>query len=179
METITTASEASLQFMRQLVQQYINRQQLVALAMLEVHPTPLKTMGSHVLGVEIAPYLDKWYEKIAINPNWQGGIWRYSWRHWARGVGCELVHINTGEPIEWDVPDLMAFDEIWFWNHLSWRISNSKPQQWQHYYDQLYSLYDVLKARGDIVTTQSGKMKFATHLNITDPSSDIPEKMRF
>jgi hypothetical protein len=121
----------AISLMRRLIEQFIERQQLVALAMLDIHPGPLQMAGTHILGIEIAPHIGRWRQRQeteeGFHYNWQKGIWRGEWEHWAHGIGCRLTNIHTGERIEWDAPDLQAFDEHWFWNYLDWRVRQTTP----------------------------------------------------
>ena len=60
----------------------------------------------------------------------QYGIWRDSqqneWEYMLHGGGCHLKNIKTGEPIDWDPPDLNSYDEFKFMDNLLWQISYPK-----------------------------------------------------
>ena len=57
-----------------MIQHFWERQCIVALAMLDVHPRPLQMAGTHILGIEIAPYVQAWQQKMSSN--------RHFARHW-------------------------------------------------------------------------------------------------
>ena len=60
----------------------------------------------------------------------QSGIWRDSedneWRYFLHGGGCRLTNTKTGEPIDWDCPDVNSFDRYKFFYHLEWQLSSSE-----------------------------------------------------
>jgi len=60
----------------------------------------------------------------------QSGIWRDSenneWRYFLHGSGCRLTNVNTGEPIDWDCPDVNKYDKWKFMFHLMWQLSSSE-----------------------------------------------------
>lgn len=132
--------------------------------MLDIHPGPLQLAGTHILGIEIKPYVLKWKEKVDSDNNfarnWQSGIWRGTWKHWAHGHGCRLTHLETGEPIEWDAPDLLAFDDSWFGNHLEWRIqqtlSSNKAKTHSLW---LWSIYKYMCEQQIIVSNSNYKFE--------------------
>jgi hypothetical protein len=114
--------------------------------------------------------VQKWLQKIntdeAFARNWQSGIWRDEWKHWAHGIGCRLTHIHTGERIEWDAPDLQAFDEGWFWNHLIWRMEqNTSEDKFQPYSGWLSVIYDHMRTQNMIVANKDGKYVLAANKN--------------
>jgi hypothetical protein len=60
----------------------------------------------------------------------QSGIWRdrenNEWRYFLHGSGCRLTNINTGEPIDWNCPDVNKYDQWKFMFHLMWQLSSSE-----------------------------------------------------
>jgi hypothetical protein len=58
----------------------------------------------------------------------QSGIWRdrenNEWRYFLHGSGCRLTNVNTGEPIDWDCPDISKYDKWKFMFHLMWQLSS-------------------------------------------------------
>jgi hypothetical protein len=54
----------------------------------------------------------------------QHGTWGESdeWTYFLHGKGCRLRNISTGEVIDWDCPDVDAFDPYFFCEHLMWRL---------------------------------------------------------
>jgi hypothetical protein len=154
--------EKSIKSMKRIIEHFLQRQKLVALAMLDVHPTALRLAGTHILGIEIEPYVTKWQDKLDADMdfarNWQSGLWRGTWKHWAHGVGCRLTHIESGEPIEWDAPNLLAFDEGWFGNHLGWRIQQTVPSnKVEPYSHWLWSIYQYMRDQQIIVLNSDYK----------------------
>lgn len=59
----------------------------------------------------------------------QSGIWHDNenneWRYFLHGSGCRLTNVNTGEPIDWDCPDVNNYDAWKFMFHLIWQLSSS------------------------------------------------------
>jgi len=60
----------------------------------------------------------------------QSGIWvdreSNEWIYFLHGKGCRLVNVKTGEPIDWDCPDINEYDRWKFMFHLMWQISSSE-----------------------------------------------------
>jgi len=60
----------------------------------------------------------------------QSGIWRDSenneWRYFLHGGGCRLTNTKTGEPIDWDCPDINSYDRYKFFHHLEWQLTSSE-----------------------------------------------------
>ena len=58
----------------------------------------------------------------------QSGIWRVDenneWQYFLHGGGCRLTNMKTGEPIDWDCPDLNSYDKYKFLHHLEWQLSS-------------------------------------------------------
>ena len=58
----------------------------------------------------------------------QRGIWRddenNEWQYFLHGGGCRLTNMKTGEPIDWDCPDLNSYDKYKFLHHLEWQLSS-------------------------------------------------------
>lgn len=110
--------------MGNLIAYFIQRQRLVTLAMLDLHPLALRGGSDRILDVGVEPYIQAYRERQEELENvvsLQEGIWKSEWRYRVHGVGCKLVNIRTNEPIEWDAPNPDAFRFEWFWNHLLWR----------------------------------------------------------
>jgi len=150
--------------MYKIVRYFLERQKLVARAMLDIHPGPLRMAGRHILGIQIEPYYQRWLERIDtdenFHSNWQSGIWLDEWKHWAHGYGCRITNLKTGEPIEWDAPDLLAFDQYWFWNHVEWRVSQTVlPDKREPYMQWLWSIYQHMRDSNLIALTQHYKWR--------------------
>ena len=54
----------------------------------------------------------------------QQGFWGNSgeWVYFLHGKGCRLRNTLTGEVIDWDCPNVAAFDPYFFLEHLRWRL---------------------------------------------------------
>ena len=60
----------------------------------------------------------------------QIGTWRDSenneWRYFLHGGGCRLTNLGTGEPIDWDCPNVNSYDKYKFFYHLEWQMTASE-----------------------------------------------------
>ena len=58
----------------------------------------------------------------------QHGIWhdheQNEWKYFLHGGGCRLVNYKTGEPIDWDCPDVNSYDKYKFLCHFEWQLSS-------------------------------------------------------
>ncbi len=54
----------------------------------------------------------------------QQGTWgdAQEWQYFFHGKGCRLRNTLTGEVIDWDCPNVEAFDPYCFLDHLRWRL---------------------------------------------------------
>src|SRR5687768_15496502 len=96
-------NDKSIQLLKSVIENYLDRQQIVAYAMVEIYPRPFVTSHiSNFRGIELAPLYLAWQEKVRLDRDWQRGIWREVWSYWLHGAGRRLTHLQTGEPIEWD-----------------------------------------------------------------------------
>lgn len=119
-----------LETVRNLIAYFVLRQQLVQVAMLTFNPRVMQD----VTGVDVAPYVEIRYQEFLENrriideqgklPHRPLPIWKNDWECFAHGHGCRLIHLRTGERIEWDAPDPKTFNPHWFINHLKWRLEN-------------------------------------------------------
>ncbi|MEO8395148.1 MAG: hypothetical protein ABI700_19280 [Chloroflexota bacterium] len=98
-----------------LVQQFVERQSVVLEAMEEVCPRRLFSWRHTG-------------DKLAKDQP-QFGMWRDEWKYFWHGAGCALKNLKTGEPLEWDAPDLQAFDRHWLANWFKWRISQENQDE--------------------------------------------------
>ncbi len=57
----------------------------------------------------------------------QRGIWDKNdeWEYHLHGCGCHLENQKTGEPIDWDCPNVKSFKECFFREHLGWQLRTS------------------------------------------------------
>jgi len=60
----------------------------------------------------------------------QSGVWRDNenneWRYFLHGGSCRLTNIKTGEPIDWNCPDVNSYDRHKFFDHLEWQMTSSE-----------------------------------------------------
>jgi hypothetical protein len=129
-----------------LVAYFVQRQRIVVLAMLDIHPTVLGHTAQRLLGINLEVYQKVHREKRnslartkddnAIRSLFDG-VWKNEWQFFRHGGGCKLTHLRTGEPIEWDAPDPQAITTHRFLDNLAWRLNNdmddpfvSRCQQW-------------------------------------------------
>jgi hypothetical protein len=94
---------------------FLGRQQLVVRAVME-QGVPLEALRDGVAG---------WHDKTA-----QTGDWGHDWHFMFHGGGCELKHRYTGEPIDWNGPDPLAFGTSAFLYHLEWRLTQGHALPW-------------------------------------------------
>lgn len=46
------------------------------------------------------------------------------WTYFLHGQGCMLRNAHTGEIINWNCPNVLAFDPYFFLDHLKWRLGS-------------------------------------------------------
>jgi hypothetical protein len=63
--------------------------------------------------VKRVPQIGTWVDDDA-------GVWKY----FLHGGGCKLTNTATGEPIDWDCPDVLSFDPWKFRPHLEWQLDS-------------------------------------------------------
>lgn len=75
----------------------------------------------------------------------QSGIWKdkngKQWEYFLHGRGCALTNRETGEPLDWDVPNLHSFNLSRFFYYLTWLFSIPDQryvnlQKWINIYGQ-------------------------------------------
>jgi len=138
--------------LREALAYFIERQKLVAQAMIELgldldevgefgafawasNPEAEKLSAQDKITQEIAKANDPRTRKmlqLALRASErtlpQSGVWRNGenseWRYFLHGSGCRLTNIQTGEPIDWDCPDVNKYDKWKFMFHLMWQLSS-------------------------------------------------------
>lgn len=59
----------------------------------------------------------------------QRGVWFDStgavWNYYLHGCGCRLEHQTSGEPLDWDCPDVDTFDPYFFEEYVAWLVRQS------------------------------------------------------
>jgi hypothetical protein len=94
-----------------LVAEFARRQELVHDVLRQHRPHLVPTPG------ERPPRPSK--EQATATQRGRWGEWQYR----IHGGGCSLVHQATGEPIQWDSPELRRFDPSLFMDWLTWRAA--------------------------------------------------------
>jgi hypothetical protein len=92
----------------QALAHFVARQQLVIRAVIELGVQPETLVG-----------VGAWRGKTP-----QVGTWGDEWEFFFHGGGCELRSRQSGEPIDWNGPDPLAFGWMSFIHHLEWRLAN-------------------------------------------------------
>jgi hypothetical protein len=101
-----------------LIERYVARQTLVRDAMSDLRPDLLvvaKDKESSEQGVQMTQL----YSQVPQSGQWGNDK---EWWYFIHGRGARLTHAITQEPIEWDAPDIRAFDGFWFLNYLQWLL---------------------------------------------------------
>ncbi len=106
--------------LRNLIAYFVERQRLVILAMLDIHPVALKIDGSRILNIDLTSYITAYQNTSASSLS--KGIWKEEWEYKVHGIGCKMKNIHNGEILEWDAPNPEAIRFEWFWQHLNWRM---------------------------------------------------------
>lgn len=107
---------------RNLIVYFLERQRLVVLAMIELQPSLLSRMpDAKFPAIDIQAYIENVDEKDTEGTRLYLGIWKNDWKFRLHGYGCELIHTQTGEPLNWDAANSEKFRFEWFWEHLLWR----------------------------------------------------------
>ncbi|MGB1286696.1 MAG: DUF6896 domain-containing protein [Aggregatilineales bacterium] len=106
-----------LDAVHQLVTDFVDRQYIVVMAMLELRPdimTPSRLTPE---------------QRFAYRSDKSGrGLWGENdeWAYRLHGIGCHLTHTVTDEIIGWDAGSSKQFDPSWFVDHLFWRLSHDE-----------------------------------------------------
>lgn len=152
-----------------LLRRYVARQQLAADAMQQLRPDLWFQAHQREWTVALLVELKTMQTQVAGIP--QKGFWgeHDEWESFFHGGGCRLVHTLTGEPIDWDAPNLRRFDKFWFLNYLQWVLvhepANSVHPTIQAEMDQdlnsmrefTFSLLDQLQTLGFLADEQDNK----------------------
>lgn len=103
------------QSMYELICRFTSRQNLVFQVLKELRPRILISTGA-ITGENLE-------KSLRFNIP-QSGYWgtNQEWKYFIHGLGCKLVHTTTEEPIEWNAPDVKAFDKYWFVNWIKWYL---------------------------------------------------------
>jgi len=106
---------------------YIGRQKIVAQAMTELGLDITTKFNSKTpLEDNELDKFKKWGEQRSKIPN--RGSWvdkdGNEWEYFLHGSGCLLTNIKTGEPLEWDVPQVESFDPYFFHDNLFWQFKS-------------------------------------------------------
>jgi hypothetical protein len=106
-----------------LIQQFVERQSIVLEAMKDLYFDPGMWLDETPRSWSI---LSRQYSLKSPMGIWikDSVIWKYR----LHGPGCDLVNQETGEPVQWDAPNLRRFDRYWFFNWIYWWIEQNQDQ---------------------------------------------------
>ncbi len=95
---------------------YVERQAIVKTALQELCP--------EIIEYKLTNDHDKYMDFLSTpHPNRRSsGFWgdQKQWDYFVHGFGCWLTHTITGEPIDWDAPDVNVFDYYKFERYAIW-----------------------------------------------------------
>jgi hypothetical protein len=101
-----------------LVRRFVERQKLVYAVMEQVRPDKLMFVRMYEQNVQLTEEEERAYVNFALQfaGNPQGGFWgrNNEWMYYFHGAGCRIIHTITGEPIDWDAPDVNRLDRFFF-----------------------------------------------------------------
>jgi hypothetical protein len=109
--------------------------------------------------------VDGWYDKTS-----QTGLWGHDWKFFFHGGGCTLTNLQTGEPIDWEGPDPLAFNAHSFIYHLEWRLEHEAGLPLLRAYVREHDIRAIASLIKELVS--DGIISPDHHLNpITQPST--------
>jgi hypothetical protein len=77
------------------------------------------------------------------------GSWRdksgVEWKYLLHGAGCSLENVLTNEPLDWDCPNPKAFDKFFFYRHLEWRVNAQQDENALKWMKELLGEFDSLR----------------------------------
>lgn len=80
------------------------------------------------------------------------GAWGEGWRFLFHGGGCLLTHVETGEPIDLNIPDPTRLDRLSFTYHLEWRLAHEDTLPLlQEFVQQHHNAWAVLELIDELV----------------------------
>lgn len=145
-------------FIYSLIKRYIDRQKIVQNAMIDLRPD-LVVLANGLNQTEEILNLSKKHLNIPQNGYWGDN---QEWLYYIHGFGCKLTNASSGEPIEWDAPDILIFDRFWFVNNLRWymvRYSKNKDvialssrvvKSGREMQEVIFDIIDRLKTSGSL-----------------------------
>jgi hypothetical protein len=138
---------------------FIERQMVVLEIMQQMRPDLLALAGATDAESVLAGFALS--EKHGSVP--QKGIWTHEnqeWEYFFHGLGCRLVHMDSGEPIEWDAPNVSSFDREWFLNWYGWQQARDSSLQVTNAQSPS-DTFDSLVDSGLVVLNEvSGQLKY-------------------
>jgi hypothetical protein len=107
-----------------LIRRYVVRQQLASDAMQQLRPDLWFQTHQKEWTAAILAELEALQAQVAGIP--PKGYWGENdrWEYFFHGGGCRLVHTFTGEPIDWDAPNVRRFDKFSFLNYMQWVLKH-------------------------------------------------------
>jgi hypothetical protein len=113
-----------------LVRRYVERQRLTYAAMEQLRPDMLRYMQQSREDKKAAfkEYLESLPKFSAVPFT---GYWgeHEEWAYFIHGMSCRLTHTVTGEPSDWDAPDVYCFDEWKFSRYLEWALKHNADDE--------------------------------------------------
>jgi hypothetical protein len=77
------------------------------------------------------------------------GSWRdksgVEWKYLLHGAGCSLKNVQTNEPLDWDCPNPKAFDKLFFYQHLEWRVNAQQDENALKWMKELLGEFESLR----------------------------------
>lgn len=119
------------------LEDFVRRQQLVVYVVTELGVSP-ESLSRGVAA---------WHDRIP-----QIGVWDETWEYFFHGGGCELRHLRTGEPIDLNGPDPLAFGSLSFIHHLEWRLKSENELPELHAFVTARDLLAVLDLIDELVS---------------------------
>lgn len=131
-------------YLYHVVKRFVTRQQIVYAALCDLRPDLIAFLNGGVDDPDDLLALADRHRNVPQKGEW--GDWQY----FVHGVGCRLTHTETGEPLEWDLPDLRIFDRAWLYNYFEWYLENTGGLQTFHAVSQqdVFNALEVLKGFG-------------------------------
>jgi hypothetical protein len=106
------------------VRTYVERQEIANQALSQLRPDLL--MLANAQGAE--QVMNGFALREAYDAIPSTGIWFDSdgkeWDYFIHGLGCRLISRISKERIEWDAPDVTAFDVEWFISWAKWYVED-------------------------------------------------------
>ena len=177
MTTLCDAEDATLQ----LIHHYLNRRRTVVVeAMIHFRPNLVAAFDlQHKLGIDdLQPSMIRLEKEFRNNAEHFSGRWKEHWQYQLHGIGCEMVHVETGEHFNWDMGDPLVFSTFELFEYLRWYETKNRDDNLDlliAYVDDLSlsslkSILEALKLDGRLdVTPEDDWQLVGSISNESDP----------